>query len=223
MEKTRAAVAVQGTTRLALVMAVLVTALMVAVPSVQAITTILDTEFCSTDCGPGPFGAVAVEQLNGDVEVVAALAPGYQFVKTGALDQQAFAFNANGITSADISGITNTNPPLQTLVANTGSFGGGGVGNFAFGIECPSCGSGAPGAFPGPLVFTVANATVSDFLVPNNNGFFFAADIIQLSTGATGVVTSSGVVVTPEPTSIVLVGIGLCGISLGAALRRKKA
>jgi hypothetical protein len=102
-----------------------------------------------------------------------------------------------------------------------GSFDGDGTGHYSFGITCPSCGNGGAGAFSGPIIFTVANATLADLEIPNDLGLLFTADILSATTGNTGPVAVSGV---PGPA----VGAGLPGLvaacgGLIAFARRRRA
>ncbi len=204
--------------RLGVVMALLIIGLLVAAPSVQAVSYDFTSDHCTGGCGTPPFGAVTLTQNGTTVDVDVDLFGVNQFVKTGAADNQAFKFNATGVVLGDIS--VNQNNPGQTLAAQTGAFNGDGTGNFSFGIACTTCGNGASNPFSTDIIFHVANATIADLTAPNNLGIVFVADIIG-STGNTGPVdatTSTGVSV-PEPATLLLIGLGLLGV---VAYSRKK-
>jgi hypothetical protein len=190
--------------------------------SATSVTYDFTSDHCSGGCGTPPLGSVVLTQSGTSVDVVVSLFdqsanPSY-FVKTGAGDLYAFKFDASSsITSADITIDSPTNPLLS--VAGPGSFDGDGTGNYTFGIICNSCGKGGAGKFAGPIEFTVANATISDLTIANNDHYFFTADILS-GNGNTGPVASLGPV-GPVPDggmTLMLLGGSLVGL---AALRRR--
>src|SRR5204862_2890944 len=113
------------------------------------------------------------------------------WAQTGAADFQLFKFNAIGVVSGDIS-VTQTFSG-NTLQANTGNFNGIpgplDTGPFSFGINCNTCGNGALG-ITSNLVFSIANATISEVTFGNPN-FIFVADVFSGQTGNTGPVAVS--------------------------------
>ena len=140
----------------------------------------------------------------------------FQYAKTGAVDNQAFKFNATGVVLGDITVDAHT----PTLTADAGAFNGDGTGDFGFGIICSSCGGGGSGAFSTDIVFHVASATIADLTAPNNLGNVFVADVLNPATGATGPIDASTPVgVVAEPGTLLLLGSGLAGI--GAWNRRR--
>lgn len=179
-----------------------------------AISYDLTVDNCTGGCGSAPFGTVTLTQNGSTVDVTVHLAGSNSFVKTGAGDSQAFKFNATDVVLADIT----VDVHVPGLVASTGAFNGDGGGNYAFGINCPTCGGGSSGTFSNDIVFHVANAVIADLTHTNNLGFLFAADILG-STGNTGLVLA-----TPGP----IIGGGLpgllaaCGGLIAMARRRRR-
>jgi hypothetical protein len=189
--------------------------------AVAAVVYQFTVDHCSGGCGTGPFGEVDLTQDGTSVDVTVHLYGADQYVKTGAGDDQAFKFNAIGVTLSDIT----MNSHAPGLVVSTGSFNGDGTGLFGFGINCPTCGGGSSSPFSNDILFEVANATIADLTAANARGFVFAADILG-STGDTGPVASTGPCVScgtgtivgggstaaPEPASIALFGAALMGL-----------
>ena len=66
----------------------------------HAIQFQLTNDFCTGGCGTLPAGTVDVVQNGPNVDITVTLLNGNKFVQTGAGDNQAFMFNATGVTLA---------------------------------------------------------------------------------------------------------------------------
>jgi hypothetical protein len=99
-----------------------------------------------------------------------------------------------------------------------GPYGGGGLGDFTFGITSTHPNGGSPPTYLGPITFTVNNATIADFTVPNS-GNIFLVDLLA-PNGNTGVadVDTPGRAVPDGGATVALLGAAFAGIEL---LRRK--
>jgi hypothetical protein len=205
--------------KIALTIGLVAVAAFASAPAAQADTIYnLTSDHCTGGCAPAGtiFGTVTLVQNGTTVDVTVDLADGFGYAKTGAVDDQAFKFNATGVVVGDITVSAHT----PTLTADTGAFNGDGTGTFTFGIICGSCGGGGSDAFTSNIVFHVANATIAELTVPNALGNVFVADVINLSTGNTGPIDASTPnTPVPEPTSLLLLGSGL--IAGVKAFRRK--
>ena len=202
MDRTITTRVVKGIARLGAVAALLVTGLLVAAPSVQAISFDFTQDYCTGGCGTAPFGNVTLTQNGSSVDILAHLNSPNAWIKTGAGAFQAFLFNGNDITLADITIDAHT----PDLSAASGPLHADGSGFWDFGINCPTCDNGGSGQFTGDIVFHVANALVSDLIIANASGNIFAADIMggNLNTGVVSVPYTTGTTGTsiPEPSSI---------------------
>jgi hypothetical protein len=152
------------------------------------------------------------------------LDPEFNFVTTG--NHFVFAFNGTGVALGDIGTITDAGS--QTFSVTTPNAVNPPFGTFQFGIACASNCSpgGSAGGYNDPLSFTVANATVADFLVLSTNAgslgpAYFASDVIWTadtqSLGATGAI---GVTAVPEPETYALLLAGLGAVGFMAKRRR---
>ena len=182
----------------------------------------LTVDLCTGGCGTPPFGTVTLLQSGTAVDVSVQLNSPNWFIKTGAGAFQAFGFNVNNAALGDIT----IDPHIPGLAAAAGPLHMDGAGNFVFGINCPTCGNGAPDAFNTNILFHVADATIADFAA-NSSGFAFAADIFSNNlnglngNGNTGVVTT-GLSPVPEPSTLLLFGTSMVALRMvGRRLKRR--
>jgi hypothetical protein len=181
----------------------------------------LNQDACSGTCGAAPFGTVSLAQTGTGgagtfVTVTEKLAANERFAGTGAGD--ALEFNVAGIlTISNISAGFDVGPSPDKASA---------FGTFLESIACTACQGGNANNPVGPLSFIVGSTggvTIADFTV-NAGAYYFASDIVG-NNGYTGNVGArgSGQNPTPEPATLVLMGLGLLGLgTFGRRLRRSK-
>jgi PEP-CTERM motif-containing protein len=161
--------------------------------------------------GSGTLGIVTLTDVAGGVAVDVALNSGINFVNTGG-PHTPLIYNLNAIPIS----ITFVNPAIFSAAGTSGATP---YGTYNHGVDMVG-GNGAPGSQHGPLDYTVLGITTANFNA-NSLGYFFAADLIRLSNGATGSVAAGALTAAvPEPSTWAMMILGFFGIGF-LAYRRK--
>jgi hypothetical protein len=196
-----------------------VAALLMPVAHAQLISTLTTGAISGS-----PFGTVTVNDINTDeVKVTLTLTAGDVFAVTGAGSPFGYYLDAAAAGATLVSGSLTTGFSLtgSNTFANN-------IGTYPETVSCPACGSGTSGQVSGPLTFELFDAagiTFNDF-IKNSNGYYFGADVGVPSGGGnfnTGPVAASSttLVATPEPGSVLLLGIMLGGVGVVLTLKRE--
>ncbi|HEX4997636.1 MAG TPA: PEP-CTERM sorting domain-containing protein [Terriglobia bacterium] len=173
----------------------------------------LTVDNCTGGCNPGPpgtsMGTVTItDTVANTVTVQISLVAPLQFVNTGL--QETVDFNLAGNPSITLT--PNGSWALASSTAGTNHFDG--FGDFEYAITTGTS-QGAGGALASPVTFTLTGAGLdsSDFEA-NANGFHIGVDVYNPTTGRTGPIGDGGGTVTPEPISLLSLGISALGLGL---------
>lgn len=178
-------------------------------------------DHCSSACGAN-LGTVTVTQdgtntVKIDVE---SQGTGFEFANSAGGGYE-FFFNIQAVAGGNAN---NPNVTFSNMTSgwspsseSAGSFGGAGW-SFEYGLTCLSgkvCEHGASDPKAAPLIFDVTAPGLSPTSFMDSNGttdnghpVLFAADVIGIKSGNTGLIgatlTSTGNSTTPEPTAVLL-------------------
>jgi hypothetical protein len=162
--------------------------------------------------GIGTLGTVTVTDIAGGVTVDVSLIAGINFVNTGG-PHTPFVYNLNATP-------TSINFPVGSPFSADGSSSAAPYGTFNHGVDMTG-GNGAPGKH-GPLDFTINGITTANFNT-DSFGYYFAADLIRLSNGATGSVAAANfTAAVPEPSTWAMMILGFAGVGFMAYRRKNK-
>jgi hypothetical protein len=196
-----------------------------AVPSVSQAATItfnLTSDHCTGGCltGQTSGGTITLTDVaTGGVDISIVLANGNKMVSTG-FDAD-FGFNLIGNPSVNFTNLSN----LALISANPQTAGAlhmDGTGFFEYGLNCAGCGNGGSAPVAGPFAVHVSGITTASFEA-NAIGQYFAVDLISGTTGNTGAVDASVPnTPVPEPSTVVLYGLGLAMLIVGQKLRKSR-
>lgn len=202
----------------------------------QSLTFSLTQDGCTSGCGTGStvFGQVVLTYTGSGVDVKETLNSPSEFVNSAG-DSLAFDLSVSPITITGLTtgfavvGGTNTS---GTWTVSSASIHEPPFGYYDYAVTCGGvtpggCATGASSPLTGPLEFTISGVTLEDFSGATSTTYgdvFFSSDIIG-PTGRTGDVGADGPgtpgipTVTPEPSSLMLLGTGALGLA-GVVRRR---
>jgi hypothetical protein len=189
-------------------------------PAVASTTVTYDLTCTSTSsCGGPVLGMIVLSQDSDGILVTETLFNGNVFAQTGAGQSLDFNFSDSAIKVSEVT-------------AGFGNFSKDGSQKavpfpaFEFSLDCTTaCGNGTSPPNASTFSFLITDGinllSFSDFV--GNGGYFFVSDI-GIKTGnntyTTGNVAASGPASVPEPSSLLLLGVGFVGLGM---VRRKLA
>jgi len=210
-------------------------------PSAYADTVIdftLNVDGCTGGCGSNGknstnnnFATIQLDDNGLGSVIVTETLHGTEFVNSSG--KEALVFNLPVLTGLTIT----LSDPSSFAVSTARTYSMSPFsGSFDEAIKCTVCGNGSSHPEAGPLIFTVTAAggvTASDFHV-TTGGYYFASDVIGVTSGKTGDVASNSagtlvsqgaqqIPATPEPGTVLsaLGGVSLLGLFLKTQTRLK--
>lgn len=164
---------------------------------------------------------VVLDQVDSkDIKVTVTLIDGATFFAgTGSGQHPGFALDLSGDPAITVTGFDSTKWTYSSTNVTTG---GPSLGTFDNQFNLKSGGTSGSVSSLSFNIFDSAGITFADFIA-NTDGNYFVADILGNNgkTGLSGIKTPGTVTVTPEPSSLMLLGTGIMGA--GLLLRRRMA
>jgi hypothetical protein len=181
-----------------------------------ATTYPLNIDLSSGGLGILSAGTVAVtEDGSGGLDFLVTLNAGVNFVETGNIG---FTFSLVDITSVTFD----PNPPTDwTILQGAGPYHSDGSGDWDFGLECDKTANGSNDANCGltSLEFNIKAAVPLSLssLELSTGGYLFAADVIVVSSGLTGLMAADCSNCAPPPPVPLPAALPLFGSALLAS------
>jgi hypothetical protein len=198
-----------------------------AVPSVSHAATItfeLTSDECTGGCLTTPSAGTITLTDNttiGGVDFTLSLNSGYLLITTGLGGDFDIGYHLAGSPTTTFTAFNKLAAPggVNPQSANSRQFDG--IGPMDYGLACAACGQGSAGV-GGTFSVHISDVTTASF-IKNTSGEFFGVDIYSINTGNTGAVDASvGVTNTPEPSTVILYGLGLTMLIVGQKWRKSR-